>query len=66
MKNVDRLTICATELPEVLGIGRNTAYELVKRDDFPSIRIGRRIVIPVDALREWLKKEAKNGSGIKL
>ena len=56
---MERLTIPATELPRVLGVGRNTAYELVKRSDFPAVRIGRRIVVPVDALKAWLEKEQK-------
>lgn len=55
---MEKLTISATELPRVLGVGRNTAYELVKRSDFPAVRIGRRIVVPVDALREWLERQA--------
>jgi excisionase family DNA binding protein len=36
-----------------LGISRSLAYELVARHDLPSVRLGRRIVIPrqaVDAL----------------
>ena len=55
---MEKLTISATELPRVLGVGRNTAYELVKRSDFPAVRIGRRIVVPVDALRKWLERQA--------
>ena len=51
---MDKLTISVNELPKVLGVGRNSAYALVKRSDFPSVRIGRRIVIPVDALKKWL------------
>ncbi len=55
---MEKLTIKATELPDVLGIGRNTAYALIKRADFPSVRIGRRIVIPVDALKSWLERQS--------
>ncbi|MBR3505335.1 MAG: helix-turn-helix domain-containing protein [Clostridia bacterium] len=63
---MEKLTISATELPRVLGVGRNTAYELVKRTDFPAVRIGRRIVIPVDALRAWLERQTvENDEGIR-
>ena len=48
------------ELSEILGIGRNAAYELCRRPDFPSIRIGNRIVVPVDALNKWLEDQVKN------
>ena len=37
-----------------LGISRTLAYELVARRELPSVRLGRRIVVPrreVDALR---------------
>lgn len=30
------------------------AYELVKKKDFPTIKVGTRILIPVDAFKEWL------------
>jgi len=46
------------ELAERLGISRPKAYELVKRRDFPAIQLGRRVIIPVEAFREWLNKQA--------
>lgn len=55
----ERLAISVIELAEQLGIGKTIAYQLVKRDDFPSVRIGDRILIPVDGLREWLKQGCK-------
>ena len=56
---MDKLTYSVSELAKVLGIGRNVAYELVSREDFPSVRVGqRRVVIPVDGLKVWLAKQA--------
>ena len=43
-----------TEMSEQLGISKPTAYELTRREDFPSLKIGRRIVIPVEAFQKWL------------
>lgn len=40
-------------------IGRNTLYERIKDKTIPSIRVGRKILIPVDALDRML---AKTGS----
>ncbi len=48
-------TLNVSELSEYLGIGRATAYELVNSDGFPSFRIGKKILINVDALEEWIK-----------
>ncbi len=47
MKSKQRaLTVTVAEAAKLLGIGRNLAYEGVKRGEIPSIRIGDRILIP--------------------
>lgn len=48
------LTLRVEDLMPVLGIGRNTAYELVRCGKIRSIRIGRQLRIPKDALIEYL------------
>lgn len=47
----ERLTLSVTEAAELLGIGRGTAYECVRTGELPSIKLGRRIVIPKRALQ---------------
>jgi excisionase family DNA binding protein len=47
-------TITVEEAAVLLGLGRSAAYEAVRRGDLPSRRLGRRIVIPVPALLNWL------------
>ena len=47
-------TMSVQEMSAQIGISLPKAYELVKTPGFPSIRIGTRILIPVDAFREWL------------
>jgi len=42
------------ELTSVLKISRSKAYELVKMETFPIIKLGKRILIPTDALLKWL------------
>lgn len=49
-----RETLTVPELAEVLGIGRNSAYALVREGRVRSLHIGRRIVIPASAVRELL------------
>ena len=41
-----RLVLTVTETADALGISRALAYELVRRGELPSIRLGRRIVVP--------------------
>lgn len=48
------LTLRVEDLMPILGIGRNTAYELVRCGKIPSIRIGRQLRIPKDALVECI------------
>ena len=55
MKEVVKLVLTLKEMSELLGICRNTAYKLVASEGFPVIRVGRKYLIPVDGLREWLK-----------
>jgi excisionase family DNA binding protein len=38
------------EAAEVLGISRSLAYELVRKGELPSLRLGRRLVLPVRAV----------------
>lgn len=54
----DKLCYSVPELAKVLGISRPKAYELVKRDGFPSIAVGKRIIIPASALERWLDENA--------
>ena len=51
------LTLRVEELMPILGIGRNTAYELVSCKKIRSIRIGKQLRIPKDALVEYLSSE---------
>lgn len=38
----------------LLGISRSTAYDAARRGDLPSLRLGRRVVVPVEPLRRLL------------
>ncbi len=51
------LALRVEELMPVLGIGRNTAYELVRSGKIRSIRIGRQLRIPKDAVQAFLAQE---------
>jgi len=49
-----RLTVSVEEAARLLGLGRTAAYEAARRGELPTRRLGRRIVIPVPLLLEWL------------
>lgn len=52
------LTYKIEEAGRLLGIGRNQAYEAAKAGQIPSIKIGKRILVPKAALERLLKGEA--------
>lgn len=47
-------TISVEQTAQILGLGRTAAYEAARRGEFPTRRLGRRVVVPVPALLEWL------------
>lgn len=50
----ERLTFTVDEVAAALGISRSSAYECAKRGDIPTVRLGRRIVVPRRAVLELL------------
>ena len=53
------LILSVPEVAKVLGISRAGAYELVRADSFPKIRIGNRIVIPRDKFIAWIDQQTE-------
>jgi excisionase family DNA binding protein len=51
----DRATITMDEAAGVLGVSRASAYEAVRRGQIPSLRLGRRVLVPVPQLLELLR-----------
>ena len=49
------LILSVDELAKILGIGRNTAYDLIRCERIKSIRIGHQIRVPKDALLQFLQ-----------
>ena len=54
------LALCVEDLMPILGIGRNTAYELVRSGQIRSIRVGRKIRVPKDAVAAFLGEDVIN------
>ena len=55
MIDPDKLTLSVPETARLLGISRAHAYELVARHQLPAIRLGRRVVIPRQAIKALLE-----------
>ncbi|MDP2859330.1 MAG: helix-turn-helix domain-containing protein [Bacillota bacterium] len=48
------LTYTVGEAAKAIGVGRSLAYELVRRGDLRTVHVGRRILVPRDAVRDFL------------
>lgn len=51
------LMLNADEVARALGISRANAYTLMRSKGFPTLRLGKRMVVPKDLLLEWVAKK---------
>ncbi len=54
------LTLSAEEVAQVLGISRANAYSLFHAKGFPTLKIGRRLVVPKNKLLEWMEAQTES------
>ena len=56
-----RMSCTVPEAGRIIGVSRNSAYLAAKRGELPTVRIGRRLLVPLPALMEMLsaKKEVE-------
>jgi excisionase family DNA binding protein len=57
----DRVALSVEEAGALLGISRDLAYDLVGRGELPSVRLGRRLVVPRRALEGALDRLSESG-----
>lgn len=55
------LFLNAEIVAKLLGIGQASSYELMHEKDFPTIRIGKRLVVPKDKFLIWVDEHTKGG-----
>jgi excisionase family DNA binding protein len=48
------MTVTVEEAATILGVGRNKAYEAARNGEIPTIRIGKRVLVPRAALKRLL------------
>ena len=51
----ERLTYTVEEAGKLLGISRNTAFDAARKGDIPTIRVGRRLLVPKKRFLEMLE-----------
>jgi len=60
----ENVYISVEEMARILSIAKVTAYQLTKTSGFPCFYIGKRIIIPLQALHKWADEQANNQSAL--
>jgi excisionase family DNA binding protein len=54
----ERVAITIPEAAKKLGIGRNSAYRAATNGEIPTIRLGKRLLVPLAAFQRLLENAA--------
>ena len=58
------LFLNAATVSSVLGVSPASAYELMHEKDFPTLRVGSRMVVPKEKFIEWVEQHTKSGGDL--
>lgn len=50
------------DLSLILPVSRATLYRMAEQKRIPSLRIGRRVIIPREPLKKWIEQECGMGN----
>lgn len=56
-----KLTLSVAEAAKIVGISDRNMYDLVKTEGFPTIQIGKRLLVSRPGLERWLEAQAQKG-----
>lgn len=51
------LFLNAEMVAKLLGISPSSSYELMHEKGFPVLRVGNRLVVPKEKLRQWVEEQ---------
>lgn len=54
---INKKTYNVPEAAKALGVSVPKLYQLCHAEGFPAVRLGARIVIPIDRLDKWLDEQ---------
>ena len=65
-KSYDELPLFlnAATVAKVLGIAPSSSYELMHEKDFPTLRVGSRMVVSKEKFIEWVAQHTKSGGDL--
>ena len=57
----EKLTLSVPEAAQIVGVSQSKMYEIVKIKGFPTIQIGRRLLVSAKGLERWIEEQAEKG-----
>lgn len=61
---MEKITLSVKEAADVLDVSLPSMYKIVRREDFPRVAAGRKILIPKTLLERWLEARAEEGDDV--
>ena len=58
------LFLNAESVAKALGISAASSYELMHEKNFPTLRIGSRMVVPKEKFIQWVEQHTESGDGV--
>lgn len=55
---MDKVVYSAQDIADVMGYSLPKTYELMRAEDFPTCRIGKRMFVPISLFNRWLEEHA--------
>lgn len=55
--NWNKQTLTVQDISSILKVGKNSAYTLVEKKEFNSIKVGTTIRISMEVFKDWLNKQ---------
>jgi len=56
MRSLDKKAYSVQEAAKLLSLGKTTVYELIWQNKLKCIKIGRKIIVPENAIKEFLEQ----------
>jgi len=64
-EKMEKAVYTVEEVKSMLGIGLCQTYELIhSKNGPPVIRVGRRLLVPVDGFKAWLSDQSRQGARV--
>ena len=60
-ENIQRLAYNIPEVAKTIGVSSRTVHNIIKRGELAHIRVGVRVLIPADALRQFIAERTRKG-----